>query len=62
MEVQHIIVFVISIGCILYAIYRIVQYFKDINNNKNPCDGCTSDCALRDVKKKKSSKQGKCCH
>lgn len=62
MGIQQIIVMIVALGCIAYAIYRIVQYFRDINNNKNPCEGCTSDCALRNLKKDCSPKRKNCCH
>ena len=46
---QHIIVGIIVLGCILYVIRRIIQYIRQISCPKSPCDGC-SGCEL--LKKK----------
>lgn len=38
---QHIIVGIIVLGCILYVIRRIIQYIRQISCPKSPCDGCS---------------------
>lgn len=69
MSLQEIIVIAIVFFCVNYVGVRLLNYFRSIKNNDNPCAGC-SGCDLRrmmDQKKKeckeKNPKENKksCC-
>lgn len=52
MELQQIIVFAIVLFSIVLAGIRIYHYFKKIEDNGNPCEGCNSDCSLKSLHNK----------
>ena len=49
MELQQIIVIAIVCLCTIWISIRIFQYFKRIKNNSNPCECCSSDCAMKSM-------------
>jgi hypothetical protein len=69
MSLQELIVSAIVFFCVFYVGNRIVLFFRNSNNNENPCSSCTSGCELRDMMEKKKQqcreqKKGKkksCC-
>ncbi|WP_455666904.1 hypothetical protein [Phocaeicola sp.] len=52
MELQQIIVIAIVSLCAVWAGVRIFQYFRRIENNGNPCEGCNSSCAMKSMHNK----------
>ena len=52
MELQQIIVIAIVCLCTIWISIRIFQYFKRIKNNSNPCECCSSDCAMKSMQNK----------
>ena len=52
---QGILVGIIVLGCILFVIRRIIQYFRRINHQINPCEGCCG-CDLYQKNKKIAQK------
>ena len=53
MSLQELIVSAIVFFCVFYVGNRIVLFFRNSNNNENPCSSCTSGCELRDMMEKK---------
>jgi len=53
MSLQELIVSAIVFFCVFYVGNRIVLFFRNSNNNENPCANCTSGCELRDMMEKK---------
>lgn len=53
MSLQEIIVIAIVFFCVNYIGIRIVKYFRNTKNNKNPCTNCTSGCDLQRMMRKK---------
>lgn len=47
MEMQEIIVSIIAVCCFAWVARRIWLYVNRVQQNENPCSGCTSHCALR---------------
>lgn len=53
METQEIIVYLVVLGCAGWILSHIFSFVKRTNQGKNPCDGCSSGCELRDLFQKK---------
>lgn len=53
---QNIFVGIIVLGCILFVIRRIIQYFRRINHQINPCEGCCG-CDLYQKKQENCTKK-----
>lgn len=64
MSLQEIIVIAIVFFCVNYIGIRVVNYFRNIKQGKNPCATCTSGCELKrmyEEKKEECGRKQQCC-
>lgn len=60
MNGQYILVYIIVGLALVYIVFRAIRKYKRIKKGNSPCEGCSSDCALRDMKRNRPGEQNEC--